>query len=112
VTDEIISCDARDADHVIAAVDDRTGKTREGGSRILWVKDVDRFSAAQQAILLRLIGDMSRQAQPARIPRVIASSNVDLFDRVTGGSFDAQLFYLLNSIHIVEMPATGLPGRA
>ena len=109
VSREIISCDAEDADHVIAAVDDRAGKVGNDRSPILWVKDVHRFSAAQQASLLRLIGDMSRQ--PARISLVIASSNVDLFDHVTNGSFDARLFYLLNSIHIVEMPPNGLPDR-
>ncbi len=102
VNHEIISCDAEDADRVIPAVKDRAGKIGKDRSPILWVKDPHRFSTAQQAILLQLIDDTSRQ--PTRIPRVIASSNVDLFDRVRNGSFDARLFYLINSIHIVVTP--------
>ena len=110
-TQEIISCDAGNVDHVIAAVDDRAGKSGKDRGPILLVKDVHRFSAAQQAVLLRLIGDTV--LQPDVMPRVIASSNVDLFDRVINGNFDAQLFYRLNSIHIVVTPANGLPaGRA
>jgi len=106
-TQEIVSCDAGNADHVIATVADWARKVPHGRPPILWIKDVHRFGATQQAALLKMISDVARRSP---VP-VITSSNVDLFDRVTSGRFNADLFYCLNSIHIIAPPANRAPGR-
>jgi hypothetical protein len=106
-TQEIVSCDAGNADHVIAIVADWARNVGQGRPPILWIKDVHRFGAAQQAALLKMISDVAKRSP---VP-VITSSNVDLFDRVTSGSFNADLFYCLNSIHIITSAANKVPGR-
>ena len=106
-TQKIVSCDAGNADHVIATVADWARKAGQNRPPILWIKDVHRFGAREQAALLQLIGDVAKKGP---VP-VITSSNVNLFDRVTSGSFNADLFYCLNSIHIMTAPANRVPGR-
>jgi DNA-binding NtrC family response regulator len=48
---------------------------------------------AQQSALMPLVA-------AARACRIIATTSVPLFERVLQGSFDAGLFYALNTIHI------------
>jgi two-component system, NtrC family, C4-dicarboxylate transport response regulator DctD len=88
-------------DVVTAIAESRLGITTSRGA-ILWLKEVHRFTSAQQAAVMKLVE--AAQARP--IARIVASSSVDLFDLVERGSFDARLFYRLNTIHlIVEMAA-------
>ena len=85
----------------MAIAESRLGITTSRGA-ILWLKEVHRFTSAQQAAVMKLVE--AAQARP--IARIVASSSVDLFDLVERGSFDARLFYRLNTIHlIVEMAA-------
>lgn len=67
---------------------------------VVWLKDVDRLSAAEQSLLSTLLSD-AQLRDGGGPPRVISSSTVDLFERVEAGAFDAELFYRLNAIHIV-----------
>jgi transcriptional regulator of acetoin/glycerol metabolism len=64
------------------------------------LREIQSFTAAQQAALVELIAE-SRRLNFSSAWRVIATTSVPLFDRVVEGSFNARLFYFLNSIHIV-----------
>jgi len=92
---------ASNDDVVTAIAESRLAIATPRGA-ILWLKEVHRFTSAQQAAVTKLV----EAAQARDIARIIASSSVDLFDLVERGSFDARLFYRLNTIHlIVEMAA-------
>ena len=73
--------------------------TDQGGIRGVVLRNVDALNRAQQLALLRLID--ARAASSAPRVRVITTTSVSLFDRVVEGSFDGQLFYMLNAIHIM-----------
>jgi sigma-54 interacting transcriptional regulator len=62
------------------------------------VHDVDALDAAQQAAFAAALARIPRQG--AHACRIIATTAVWLFDRVREGSFNADLFYRLNTIHI------------
>ena len=47
---------------------------------------------------MALVADLGRPG--ARPCRIISTTSVPLFERVRQGSFDPQLFYCLNKIHI------------
>jgi len=68
------------------------------------LREIQSFTAAQQAALIDPIAQ-SRRPSLSSAWRVIATTSVPLFDRVVDGSFNARLFYILNSIHIVMAPA-------
>src|SRR5436190_1717164 len=66
----------------------------------LLLKEVGRLPTDQQ---LRLLMALRRNATCGPEPppvRVVASTSEGLFERVIGGSFDADLFYSLNAIHL------------
>jgi hypothetical protein len=67
---------------------------------VVWLKEVHRLSAAEQALVSALLADAQHRDDDAST-RIIASSSVDLFERVEAGAFDAALFYRLNAIHIM-----------
>jgi len=67
---------------------------------VVWLKEVHRLSAAEQALVWALLADAQHRDDDAST-RIIASSSVDLFERVEAGAFDAALFYRLNAIHIM-----------
>ena len=73
----------------------------ERAAHVIWISNIDRLDAPRQADLLSLLDDRARAG--GRIPRIVASSAVDLYDRVDKGAFDADLFYRLNTIHIVDL---------
>jgi hypothetical protein len=65
--------------------------------RILLLREVHGLTPRQQALLMELM----EEALSRRAPRIMASSSVSLFDCVKRGSFDARLFYRLNTVHVV-----------
>ncbi len=77
---------------------DRADAADSGRLRAIVVKDVDALDHSQQSALMALVGDAARPA--ARPWRIIATTSVPLFERVMQGSFDSDLFYRLNRIHI------------
>jgi hypothetical protein len=85
---DVVLVDGGDLKRVLA----RPRGTAANRPRIVVLRDVHRFDAAQQAGIFKLL------AGPHR--RVIATTRVSLFDRVLEGSFDEKLFYRLNTIHI------------
>jgi hypothetical protein len=69
-----------------------------GRLRAMVVHDVDALDAAQQAVFMAALAHIPRQGPHAC--RIIATTTVWLFDRVLQGSFNSDLFYRLNTIHI------------
>ena len=63
---------------------------------ILLLREVHDLTPRQQGLLLELLEE--RHGAP---PRIIASSSVSLYDRVKEGTFDARLFYRLNTVHVI-----------
>jgi DNA-binding NtrC family response regulator len=59
---------------------------------------VDALDATQQAAFMAALGQIPRHGEHAC--RIIATTTVWLYDRVRQGSFNADLFYRLNTIHI------------
>ena len=94
----IVVVDASD-DCYLHATLVRAALADRGSLRAIVVHDVEALDAAQQSILRELMGDLGRAASP-RACRIIATTSVPLFDRVCDGSFDSNLFYYLNKIHI------------
>jgi hypothetical protein len=77
---------------------DRAASGELGPLRAIVVQDVDALDQTQQSALMALVAD---GAGPRSRPcRIIATTSVPLFERVMQGSFDSDLFYRLNRIHI------------
>ena len=67
----------------------------------LFLKEVGRLSPDQQVRLLMGLRENALACWPEAPPvRVVASTSECLFERVIDGSFDANLFYRLNTIHL------------
>jgi len=90
----MVMCDG--AAIVSAALGDRRALETTTGETVLVVHEVHTLSAAEQAALLVL-----HDAEKVGHRRIIATSSVCLFDRVKRGTFNASLFYRLNTIHLV-----------
>jgi hypothetical protein len=67
--------------------------------RSLVVHDVHVLGRAEQARLMALMAQTTATGPGGW--RVIATTSVPLYERVTQGLFDSRLFYSLNAIHIV-----------
>jgi Mrp family chromosome partitioning ATPase len=66
--------------------------------RAVVVQDVDALDRDQQSMFKRAIEEISEHGADGW--RIITTTSVPLFERVAEGSFDAGLFYRLNTIHI------------
>jgi hypothetical protein len=75
-------------------------KARETGRghRVVLLRNIEAFDRAQQSLVAELL-DHTLRPGAARC-RVIATTSVSLFKQVADGSFDSDLFYKLNVIHI------------
>jgi len=75
-------------------------KAREAGRghRVVLLRNIEAFDRAQQSLVVELL-DHTFRPGAARC-RVIATTSVSLFEQVAEGSFDSDLFYKLNAIHI------------
>jgi DNA-binding NtrC family response regulator len=87
------------ADDILTAIAENKRGIRTARGAILWLKEVHRLTPPQQAAVMKLVEANAGQVRP--VARVIASTSVDLFDLAEHGSFDARLFYRLNTIHLV-----------
>ena len=87
------------ADDVITAIAENRLGIHTARGALLWLKEVHHLNDRQQAAVMKLVEAGFGQFPPAA--RIIASSSVDLLDLVDRGSFDARLFYRLNTIHLV-----------
>jgi transcriptional regulator of acetoin/glycerol metabolism len=93
----ILTCDVTDCDDLGAAVAAlEAGESHSPRASILLLREVHALTQAGQSGLRRLMVE-----RPLEASRVFASSSVSLFQRVKDGLFDAELFYHLNTIHIV-----------
>ena len=93
----ILTCDVADCDDLGAAfAAPETGEAHAPRASILLLREVHALTQAGQSALRRLM-----TTRPLEAPRVFASSSVSLFQRVKDGLFDPELFYYLNTIHIV-----------
>jgi DNA-binding NtrC family response regulator len=77
--------------------------------RAIVLQHVDRLSMASQALLYRCLeigDDLSEAASESRgaTLRVISTTEVDLFALVAAGRFRDDLYYRLNTIHLVIPP--------
>lgn len=68
-------------------------------ARLIWLANVERLDAEQQRRVLAFLNERSRAGSTA--PHIVASSTVDLYDLVDAGMFDRELFYRLNTVHVV-----------
>ena len=99
---EMVSYEVGEGELADALAEGRRAAARHGRA-VLWLKEVHRLeNAAQQS----LMGEMTEDSADSEILQIIASSTADLYEYVNAGSFDARLFYRLNTIHIVA-PAEG-----
>jgi transcriptional regulator of acetoin/glycerol metabolism len=92
----VIVIDASDHQNLKAVLTE--AEPADGRVRAVILRDVHLLDHAQQAALAKLMADRGRTS---RRWRLIATTSVSLFDRVARGVFDSQLFYALNTIHIV-----------
>jgi hypothetical protein len=95
--DGVVVVDATDHGHLRSAFT-RASEDGLGRLRTIVVQGVEALDHVQQSALMALVADAS--GPDSRACRIIATTSVPLFDRVTQGSFDAELFYRLNRIHI------------
>ena len=98
---EILTCEAAAGDDVVKAIaDNRLRIATDHGTAILWVEGVDALKPRDQFALMKLLAYPST-GRGGDVPRIVASSSIDLHDCILQGRFDARLFYRLNVIHIV-----------
>ena len=97
--DGIMVVDAADADHRhLRSTFELVSEAGLSPLRTIVVQRVEALDQAQQSALMTLVADTA--GLDARACRIIATTSVPLFERVTQGSFDSDLFYRLNRIHI------------
>jgi hypothetical protein len=96
---QIVVCNCAGGDDLGAAV---ASAHSVGGRRtsevILVLQEVHALNAADQAVVAKLVAAWHAGQNT---PRIISTSSESLFDRVRQGLFDGQLFYCLNTLHIV-----------
>lgn len=103
-TMKIVSCDAAHCDLEAAFTAPASEMVRPPRPPVLLLREVHALTRAGQSVLRRMLNSRAFEAQ-----RVFASTSVSLDQRVRGGLFDPDLFYCLNTIHLVisERQSTG-----
>jgi hypothetical protein len=94
--DGVVVVDAADDSHLRSTL--RRAASPGGGLRAVVIHDVHGLNPAQQSALMTLVNGLGRPG--AGRCRLISTTSVSLFDRVLDDSFDSDLFYSLNKIHI------------
>lgn len=97
--DGVVIVQAADTTYLQSALS-RAATARRDPHRAVVVQDVDALDHDQQRTLKLTIEDIARSGVNAC--RIIATTSVPLFERVSEGLFDAGLFYRLNTIHITR----------
>jgi hypothetical protein len=94
-----IDCDAVEPDEFGDLLREHVhGRTREAVKRILFLREVQVLTPANQQLLSDLIAS---HPPIGNRPRLIASSSLSLYDWVRAGLFDEGLFYKLNAMHLI-----------
>jgi hypothetical protein len=104
--DGVVVVDAADDGHLRSTLR-RAASPGISGLRAVVIHDVHGLNAAQQSALMALVHGLGRPGTSRC--RLISTSSVSLFERVLDDSFDPELFYSLNKIHI---KMDSLPGWA
>jgi hypothetical protein len=95
----VVVVDAADADHRhLRSTFELVSEAGLSPLRTIVVQGVEALDPAQQSALMALVADTA--GPDSRACRIITTTSVPLFERVTQGSFDPDLFYRLNRIHI------------
>ena len=94
---QMVSYEVGNGELAEALAESRRAAARHGRA-VLWLKEVHRLEREAQRSLM---GEMTEDPAESEILQIIASSTADLYQYVNAGTFDAQLFYRLNTIHIV-----------
>jgi DNA-binding NtrC family response regulator len=92
---KVVSCDV-DCDLEAAFTAPASETRRSPRAPVLLLREVHALTEAGQLVLRRLLS-----SRPLEAPRVFASTSVSLDQRVKDGLFDPDLFYSLNTIHLV-----------
>ena len=94
--DGVVVVDAADDGHLWSTL--RRAASGISGLRAVVIHDVHGLNPVQQSALMALVNGLGRPG--AGRCRLISTTSVSLFDRVLDDSFDPDLFYSLNKIHI------------
>jgi len=94
--DGVVVVDAADDGHLRSTL--RRAASGISGLRAVVIHDVHGLNPVQQSALMALVNGLGRPG--AGRCRLISTTSVSLFDRVLDDSFDPDLFYSLNKIHI------------
>jgi Sigma-54 interaction domain len=105
--DDVVVVDAAD-NRSLSSTLTRASAADRGPIRAIVLQDVEWLDQAQQSALMALVADTDHPG--SRACRIIATTSVPLFERVIQGSFDSDLFYRLNRIHI-KVAAAGSQGH-
>jgi len=70
-----------------------------GGTAL--ISDVDEMAPAVQEVFLGVVQELELARPPNAAVRLVAATTVSLTDRIAAGKFSEQLFYRLNTIHLV-----------
>ena len=97
---DIVTCDIAAGANVLASIAACDPNGSPGRSRVLWLKDVHLLTPFQQAALANALSDPAGYVR-ARARHIVASTDVDLFERIGARTFDRRLFYCLNTVHIM-----------
>jgi hypothetical protein len=102
--DGVVVVDAADDIHLRSTLR-RAASPGTSGLRTVVIHDVHGLNTAQQAALMALVNGLAGPGTGRC--RLISTTSVSLFERVLDDSFDSDLFYSLNKIHI-KMDDLGL----
>ena len=76
-------------------------RERSSSGRTVFLPDVDRLTQSQQSLVASCLRSGAARTTTGETVHIIASTSVDLFSRVRAGEFDKDLFYRLNTVHIL-----------
>jgi DNA-binding NtrC family response regulator len=93
---KIVSCDVAECDLEAAFTSPAPETIRSRRPPVVLLREVHALTQAGQSMLRRLLS-----SRPFEAPRIFASTSIALDQRVKDGSFDSDLFYSLNTIHLV-----------
>jgi hypothetical protein len=101
-TVQVVDCRQEGALRALTRLTDGGMDTQPPRSRILLLQEVHALQPGDQILLEREIERMRLGPRP--VVRILASSSVQLFDRVVDHLFSERLYYRLNVIHVVVPP--------
>jgi DNA-binding NtrC family response regulator len=101
-TVEVVDCRQEGALRALSRLTGVVPDAEPSRGRILLLQEVHALTMTDQILLEREIERMRLGPNP--VVRILASSSVELFDRVVDHLFSERLYYRLNIIHLVVPP--------